>query len=228
MKENVKNLVVFDIDGTLIKYHKKRHDRAYVHAVKETFGITIQDSWTGYKHSTDSGILSEIVEKNLNRPCTSDDTTGFKNSMASWLVRDYGKEPFESMIGAKECLTKLSAAPDWCAAIATGNWEFSGRFKLNSAGFDIHDVTIASADDGMERETILQAALLKAEQKFRIEKFGKIVYVGDWIWDVKAANTLGWNFIGIASGEEKKAILEAGAEHVLPDFTGVLQVLDRI
>jgi hydroxymethylpyrimidine pyrophosphatase-like HAD family hydrolase len=31
------NLVVFDIDGTLVKYHKKRNDQAFVRAVKEVW-----------------------------------------------------------------------------------------------------------------------------------------------------------------------------------------------
>ena len=49
------NLVVFDIDGTLIQYHAKRNDRAYVRAVAEVFGTRIEDStdsWSGFASST--------------------------------------------------------------------------------------------------------------------------------------------------------------------------------
>ncbi len=223
-----KNLVVFDIDGTLVRYHRKRNDLAYVHAVKETFGITVRDSWSDYLSSTDSGILCEIIEKNLRRPCSPADISGFKKNMAAWLDIDYGGEPFESMPGAKECLTQLADSPLWCAAIATGNWEFSGCYKLRSAGFDFKDIPFASADDGSSREIILKSAFLKAGQKSGITGFKKAVYVGDWTWDVKAAAALGWDFIGIASGDEKKAIMDAGARHVLPDFNGLIQLLDRV
>ena len=72
------NLVVFDIDGTLIQYHKKKNDLAYVRAVRETFGIKIEDDWASYIHSTDSGILSEIIEKNRGRSCTPEDVVLFK------------------------------------------------------------------------------------------------------------------------------------------------------
>lgn len=120
------NLVVFDIDGTLIQYHKKRNDQAYVQAVKETFGITIEDNWSSYIHSTDSGIFSEIIEKHRGRSCTPEDLVLFKKNMHPWLEREYGKEPFEGATGAKECLNEIRNDLNWTAAIATGNWEFSG------------------------------------------------------------------------------------------------------
>ncbi len=225
------NLVVFDIDGTLIKYHRKMNDRAYVNAIKDVFGITIQDnpeSWSEYHSSTDSGILQEIIEKNMGRSCTPADIIEFKKSMASWLDREYGREPFESMIGAKECLKKLSNTHGWFTAIATGNWRVSGRYKLKNAGLDCRNMPMASAEDGLSREIIMKIALEESMKKSRVKKFKKIVYVGDWIWDVKAADALGWEFIGIASGKEKKALLEAGAKHILPDFKEMIRLLNKM
>ena len=221
------NLAVFDIDGTLIKYHKKRNDQAYIRAIKETFGIKIEDSWSGYVHSTDSGIFSEIIEKELGRPSAPGDVEAVKKNMASWLEKEYGTEPFEGTPGAEDCLNGSFVDSNWFTAIATGNWEFSGAYKLNSAGLDFKKVPLASADDGISREIILQAALSKAKRAFRTNRFEKIVYVGDWIWDVKAARALGWGFVGIGSGEVEKAIREAGAEHVLPNFSGILESLNR-
>lgn len=222
------NLVVFDIDGTLIQYHRKRNDQAYVRAIQETFGLKIEDSWSGYIHSTDSGILSEIIEKKLERSCSPQDISNFKKSMFSFLEREYGKEPFESIPGGIECLKELSNDPNWTTAIATGNWEFSGTYKLRSAGYELGNIPVASADDGISRELILQAAHSKAEKAFKTEGFEKVVYVGDWIWDVKAAQALSWGFVGIASGDVEKTIREAGAGHVLPDFFKLLELLNKI
>lgn len=221
------NLVVFDIDGTLVKYHRKR-DIAFVRAVQEVVGITIEDSWSEYSHSTDSGIFSEIFEKKKGCSCTVRDIGEFKKSMASWLEKEYGAEPFESVTGVKECLAALLNNPDWTSAIATGNWEFSGDFKLKSAGIDARNIPFASADDGVKREWILQMAFSRAKKAVHANKFEKIVYVGDWIWDVKAAQALGWKFIGIATGEVEKTIRNAGAEQVLPDFSGMTQLLNKI
>ena len=219
------NLAVFDIDGTLIQYHRKRNDQAFVRAVEETLGITVEDGWSTYIHSTDSGILAEIIQKNKNRPCTSRDIEEVKKNMSAWLEKEYGGEPFESRLGAGNCLNGSWADSGWSSAIATGNWRFSGSYKLQSAGLVFENIPFASADDGVSRESILQAALSKAERAFHGEKFEKIVYVGDWIWDVQAAYALGWGFIGIASGEVEKALRNAGAEQVLPDFSGILELL---
>jgi phosphoglycolate phosphatase-like HAD superfamily hydrolase len=221
------NLVVFDIDGTLVKHHRKR-DIAFVRAVQEVMGVTIEDSWSDYLHATDSGIFSEIFEKNKGRSCTVSDIGQFKKSMVSWLEKEYGSEPFEGVVGAKECLSGLLKDGGWTPAIATGNWEFSGGYKLKSAGIDFQDIPFASADDGVKREWILQMAFSRAKKAAHANKFGKIVYVGDWIWDVKAAQALGWKFIGIAAGEVEKAIRNAGAEQVLPDFTGMTQLLNKM
>jgi phosphoglycolate phosphatase-like HAD superfamily hydrolase len=221
------NLVVFDIDGTLIRYHRKKNDQAYVRAVQEVFGIAIEDGWSDYTHSTDSGILSEIIEKHKGRSCRIEDVRDFQKSMGSWLVQEYGNEPFESTPGARECLGKLSADSNWVGAIATGNWQFSGKFKLRSAGLHLPDIPLASADDGLSRETILKTAFCKAQEAYGAEAFERVVYVGDWIWDVKAAQALGWEFIGIGSGEVEQTLRESGAEQVLPDFLGFPLLLNK-
>jgi phosphoglycolate phosphatase-like HAD superfamily hydrolase len=221
------NLVVFDIDGTLVKYHHKRNDQAYVRAVHEVFGLTIEDSWSEYVQSTDSGILDEIAQKQTGRNASKEERSRFKKSMAKWLEAEYGDEPFEPHAGAKPLWDQLLNHGDWKTAVGTGNWEFSARFKLNSAGFEIGHVPLGSADDGNTREKILRSSLQKAQTLYKVPRFDKIVYVGDWIWDIRAAKALGWNFIGIAQGEETKVLREAGAEIVLPDFEGLFPCLDK-
>jgi phosphoglycolate phosphatase-like HAD superfamily hydrolase len=221
------NLVVFDIDGTLVKYHPKRNDRAYVRAVREIFGLTIEDSWSEYVQSTDSGILNEIAQKQKGRNASKEERSRFKKSMAKWLEAEYGDEPFESHAGAKPLWDQLLNHRDWKTVVGTGNWEFSARFKLKSAGLEIGSAPLGSADDGNTREKILRSSLQKAGTHYKIPRFDKIVYVGDWIWDVRAAKALGWKFIGIAQGEEAKTLREAGAEMILPDFEGLLPYLDK-
>jgi phosphoglycolate phosphatase-like HAD superfamily hydrolase len=212
--------------GTLVKYHPKRNDRAYVRAVHEIFGLTIEDHWSGYVRSTDSGILNEIAQKQFGRDATEKETAHFKQSMAKWLEAEYGDEPFEPHSGAKTLWGHLLNHGNWKTAVGTGNWDFSARFKLNSAGFEIGPVPLGSADDGNTREKILRSSLKKAEIFYQVPQFDKIVYVGDWIWDVRAAKALGWAFIGIAQGEEAQFLREAGAETILPDFNGFMLHLE--
>jgi hypothetical protein len=43
-------------------------------------------------------------------------------------------------------------------------------------------------------------------------------YVGDGVWDLRAAQNLGWEFIGIADGQGAQELRRLGAQHVLPHF----------
>ncbi len=79
------NLVVFDIDGSLVKYHPKRNDQAYVRAVHEIFDLKIQDNWSGYVEFTDSGILDEIVQKQKSRNASEEKVARSRESTGKWL-----------------------------------------------------------------------------------------------------------------------------------------------
>ncbi len=184
------NLAVFDIDGTLIQYHAKRNDRAYVRAMAEVFGTRIEDSadsWSGFASSTDSGILREWVRRTKARNLTRQEISLFKKTMARFLEKEYGDDPFLPMPGAHALWDQISIHSRWKMAIATGNWDFAGRFKLESAKFDPIYVPMASADDGEAREQVLRASKHRASKQYEIQDFDKIVYVGDWTWDVMAA-----------------------------------------
>jgi hypothetical protein len=87
-------LIVFDIDGTLVQYHRKRNDAAYIRAVKDTLGIALEDSWTGFKSSTDSGILDEVAVMHLGRPCFPAEVEAVKARLEAYLPEEYGPEPF--------------------------------------------------------------------------------------------------------------------------------------
>ena len=216
------DLIVFDIDGTLIQYHRKRNDAAYVCAVKDVLGVDIEDSWNGFVTSTDSGILDEISVRFHGRQCRKDEAEAVKLKMESHLVAEYGHEPFIATPQAIDTWNRLLANPDFRVAVATGNWAFSARFKLASAGFDLGAVALASADDGIHRVDLLRHAHAQAAQS---ANFDRVVYVGDWIWDVRAAKALGWDFIGIGDEEVKKALEAEGAEQVFRDFEGLYHSL---
>jgi phosphoglycolate phosphatase-like HAD superfamily hydrolase len=217
------NLIVFDIDGTLIQYHRKKNDAAYVRAIKDVLGLEIEDSWSDFVTSTDSGILYEIAGKHLKRSCPPSEIANVRQRMEHWLELEYAQEPFRETLGAIETWNSLKVHQDTCLAVATGNWEFSGRFKLGSAGFELGSVPIASADDSIHRVEILKVAFERALRDNGGEAFGRVIYVGDWIWDLRAANALSWEFIGIGNEETEKVLKAEGAGRVLRDFRGLLE-----
>jgi phosphoglycolate phosphatase-like HAD superfamily hydrolase len=59
-------------------------------------------------------------------------------------------------------------------------------------------------------------------------QFSAVTYVGDGVWDIKAARNLGWGFIGIASGDGAEQLRRAGAAMVLPNFNPCEKFFDTL
>ena len=55
--------------------------------------------------------------------------------------------------------------------------------------------------------------------------FDAVTYVGDQPWDVVAAQTLGFRFVGVGGPGGTERLQAAGAETVIPDFTDATAAL---
>jgi phosphoglycolate phosphatase-like HAD superfamily hydrolase len=133
-------------------------------------------------------------------------------------------QPIREIPGAAVLLHSLRADRRWLVAIATGGWSVSARFKLASAGLVVDNCPWASADDAVDRADILRTAIERAGQKYGQGAFEKVVYVGDGVWDVRAAKALGIGFLGLSTEAKARRLLEEGALCVLPDFSDLLGV----
>jgi phosphoglycolate phosphatase-like HAD superfamily hydrolase len=213
-------LAIFDIDGTLTETNEV-DDKCFVRAFAESHRISdIETDWTKYKHVTDSGILSEIVEKRLKRAPVEKDFAAFKHCFVKNLKDFAGKDAklFAEIPGAKIMLEKLRLEKDWAICLATGSFYDSAALKLGAAKMNIEDFPIATADDAVSREEILQIAIEKSLNYYRQNEFEKIVSIGDGVWDVRTAKNLNLEFIGIA-GERADQLRREGAEFLIEDFS---------
>ena len=87
---------------------------------------------------------------------------------------------------------------------------------------------MATSDDALDRAEVIQVAADRAKEHYGQREWTSIVYVGDGIWDLRAAKNLGCGFIGIASGNKADVLMRAGAKHVLPDFAETAHFFDTI
>ena len=190
--------VVFDIDGTLVDSYDL-DERLYRRAVlSEAPAVKFRNSWREYRYSTDSGILTEILEE-FNLPVNQ-----YYDSVRrrfGELVKDHlqNGNHCKPIPGAVSLLKDLSERPGIQIGIATGGWAHSARMKLDAAGFSELSFPMSSSDDAHSRTDIMEICASRME--FPIESF---VYVGDAEWDLRAAKKLGWGFIGIGKRLEEK------------------------
>jgi beta-phosphoglucomutase-like phosphatase (HAD superfamily) len=221
-----RNLAIFDIDGTLTE-SVAVDEVCFVQAFRDVLGIErINTNWLDYKFQTDSGLALEICRNYLGRDPGEAEISRLQSRFIELLcaaVEATGR-PLREIPGALALLRQVEAHPGWHIAIATGGWKVSARFKLASAGLPVDSIPWASADDAHDRVEILRTAFQRAGQHYCQVSFGKVVYIGDGVWDVRAAKALGIGFLGLAADIKAGRLVEEGATCVLPDFSDPVRV----
>ena len=183
--------IIFDLDGTLIDSYDldvKLYRKA---VLLEVPGVKFRESWYDYHDSTDSGILTEILNE-FDLPVAD-----YYDSVRQ-RFRKLVKEHFQSfnncrqIPGAASLLNELQKKSNTEIGIATGGWRHTAKMKLEAAGLSHIEVPMSSGDDAHSRTEIMR--ICASRMGFSISKY---IYVGDGEWDLKAADELGWEFIGV-------------------------------
>jgi len=211
-------LVMFDIDGTLMETMKVDGE-CFVRSFAEVFGFTDIDSdWSHYPHVTDAGIFHEIYASRMGRPPIALDVSRFREHFIELLAVASLQSPFAPVAGAGRLLSRLACSDSHRVSLATGSWRDSARLKMASAGMCFDDYPAASADDALERESIMKLSEQRAGERYG-GPFAGTVYVGDGVWDARACRTLGIPFIGVGSGVRAARLASEGAVRVFQDFS---------
>ena len=202
--------VIFDIDGTLVESFQF-DGIIYASAVKDVLGeVIIKDNWNQYKNVTDTGILRQLMDE--NKICEEVQKRQIEKVRKKFgeLVRRHLENSGECRPkkGAIGLIDKLLSDQRYKVGFATGGWRHTAEMKLQQAGFHLKNAVLFSSDDSDERVEIMKKCLLALGSRFN-----RIVYVGDAEWDIQAAETLGWHFIGVG------ARLEGKCEFWVEDFS---------
>jgi phosphoglycolate phosphatase-like HAD superfamily hydrolase len=210
---------ILDLDGTLIPTAEIDNE-CFWEAVFTCFGESDNlPDLHNFKNVTDNGILNEWCLRELGRLPCEQETARIRQVFLQRLesVAIQQPEHFNPVPGVTQWLKAVNDNNFSIAAIATGGWEHSARFKLQLAGLDRFKLPLASSDDALTRPQIMQVAARKT-LGHRSQTGVGFTYVGDGTWDLQASQKLGWEFIGIAKGERAKQLKKAGARHVRTDF----------
>ena len=213
------NIALFDIDGTLTASNAIDSE-CFSEAFRDVFGIDIDTNWDAYEHTTDRGIAAEAFRR-AHRREPSEHELSLHRTRFIQLLEERMTE-LNEIAGAGAFIRQLLAR-DWRIALCTGAWLDSARLKLSRAGFDF-DLPIASCDDDISREAILQRGIALVGGGLH----DAAVSFGDAPWDVRAAAKLRLPFIGIASGLRAKELRRSGAAEVFEDFRDAALVFAAI
>jgi phosphoglycolate phosphatase-like HAD superfamily hydrolase len=214
-------LAIFDIDGTLT-------DTSFVD--NECFAQTLFDRYgirkfptdgSHFIHYTDPAIFSQVYEEEFSSPLPLSELQRLKNHYHALLraMSAIWPQLFVQIAGAGASLARLQRLINWRVAIATGSWEEAALLKLKTASIDYGQVPLSTANDGFTRETILETAVRRSKEWYRLQEFSAVVVVGDGVWDLRSAQRMKFGFVGVASGSRAAILRSHGAEHVLSDLT---------
>ena len=224
-----RKLVIFDVDGTLVGSYELEGD-CFVAAFDDAFGITgIDRDWARYDHVTDPGIAAQIIRERKGREPRADELARLLAAFRVRLAEAAGRDgAFAAIQGAAGLIAALRARADWALALATGAWREAALLKIGRSGLDVHGLPAAYGEDGPSRQGIVSAAIARARAQAGGDEFGHIVCVGDGVWDVQTATSLGLPCIGIGTGERAERLGTAGAAQVVADYTDLAAILNAL
>ena len=197
---NNKNLYIFDIDGTLTDSVTLYH-QVIIDTLKDLGIHKIDTNFNAYLHHTDSYALKLNFEQNFNET--------FDAALLDKFDIELGKQflkhpPVSEIKGAQKTIDYLrNKSTSIC--FATGSMPIPAKLKLDQCNIWNCDELIATSKISYNREGFVLDAIEKAKRYYNATHFEEIISVGDGLWDLKTAQNLNLNFIGI--GNKNKEIL---------------------
>lgn len=213
----MRKLLLFDIDGTLLRGHGAG-GRAMRRAAERVLGARCRDAVVDFSGRLDPSILREIA---AHGGYTVDDAAhaSFRRVYREFLVEEIARAErrIEALPGVLELLARLRAERPAVLGLLTGNYPETAAIKLRAVGIE-PDWFEVSAYGHMaeERPGLVQVAL--AQLAARVAP-GDVIVVGDTVRDVHCAVANGSVCVAVCTGGNTAAELAgAGAHVVLPDL----------
>jgi phosphoglycolate phosphatase-like HAD superfamily hydrolase len=225
-------LVLFDIDGTLVRAGDPAHHEAFDEALAAVFGVPATLLGLTLAGRLDHQIAADaLAGHGVDRATLDAGLPAFAGSMGAGYERRVGRgdRVARRLPGVPDTLAAL-AASGVALGVVTGNAEPVGRAKLAAAEID-HLLPVGGwGDQPVERaglvDTARRAASLHHGRPFAV---GAVWVVGDTPLDVSAAHRAGARALAVPTGGATRQVLvDAGPDALLDDLADAEQVLDIV
>lgn len=230
----VLRVVLFDIDGTLIRAARRgEYRRLTCEMLESLFGTYGQINEVDFSGKTDLAIYSEALA------CvgiTLDAIKGRLEALEAAKIDVIAKMArdgavFEVCPGVRELLDAMADTSGLVASLVTGNLEKLAQAKLELVGLrDYFRVRGAFGSDDDERDHLPAIAAARISRQLGLELTpDRFVIVGDTPRDISCARHFGAKVLAVASGvntAEQLAVHKPDA--LLGDLTDTQRVLSLL
>ena len=193
-------LVLFDIDGTLLRRAGPHHREALVEAVRKTTGLETTMDNVPVQGMLDRDIVSVML---ANAGASTSFTRRHMPGIVARAQRIYAKScpDLRRAVcpGARMMLYKLSrrGIP---AGLVTGNLTRIGWTKMENAGLRRYLRFGAFAELARDRAGLVRIAIRQARREGWIDANSPIALVGDHPNDIRAARANGIRAVAVGTG----------------------------
>jgi phosphoglycolate phosphatase len=227
----LKKLLLFDIDGTLLRAEGATH-KAITQTYKELFGVQKTIDIGSLIGATDYGIFKDAAQKLLGRQLSDAETKAVEKRYLELLPGELAKASFHLKPGVKELLTALAADKEIVMGLETGNLEKAAYLKLKQGNIDGYFKFGGFGSDNEDRARIIRLAIERGSLlNRRAFKPGKIFVIGDAPNDIKSGKEAGAVTIAVATGILPwEQVRSAGPDHTLKDLADIpafLKIIGR-
>ena len=232
MKGRKNALILFDIDGTLIRQVGKSAITAnrFAYAVNKTFGTNVASETRSKYGHVDMATLLEMAEKAGIERGKASKKLGRMFYYVTKYFRDH-LDQYNTHVheGVKPFLARLKRE-GYIVGLVTGNIEPVAEMKLRKLGiYKFFDLG-AFGELSDKRSEMIEHAINTANEKFG-KQFTKqtTLYFGDTPLDITAAKAAGVRVVAVATGNHSKDILrKEKPDYLLPDMSDQTRIFHII
>jgi phosphoglycolate phosphatase-like HAD superfamily hydrolase len=217
---HARNLVLFDIDGTLL-----RTEGVGVAAMLRAFAQLHGERGFSFEGVEIAGALDGLLFARMmaQHGLPADDAAHarFQQAYGDELGRALTPDRVRRMPGTAELVTALHDAGA-AVGLLTGNYEHTARLKTDAAGFEQHRFPFgAFGADGPSRRHLTPVALARAAAHHgRAFDPSRVTIIGDTPHDIDCAKAHGCRAIGVGTGPySPERLLAAGADLAVADLS---------
>lgn len=219
-------IVLFDIDGTLIKAGGAGA-RALNHAVEAMTGHRDACASVQLQGATDKANFENAFKAGAGRKPTAKELAGLTRRYVARLpleVRASVKaEKYLKVKGVEKFLLRLAGRKDVLVGLGTGNLKDGAFIKLEPSGLSKHFAFGGYGCDSHHRSVVLRKAVLRASKLLKAPvKEGQVFVIGDTHRDVEAAKEAGYHSGVVLDGfGDRSLIMRSNPELLAKDFSNM-------
>jgi len=229
----MKYLILFDIDGTILKFRQYNSKEIFAKMLKEVFGREIHVSiLPDFSGMTDLQILKDIALKiNL------DNTEITKNLPRIWSTiceefKQFCTSDYMHLLpNVKQIISVLNSNLDFTLGLQTGNFIGNAYIKLKAFDLDKFFPIGAFGSDHEDRNQLPPLAIERANEYIGYKAFNEhnTLIIGDSHRDIECAKSNNLPVLAVATGNfSANELLKFEPDAVLESFENMEETLCTI